>query len=35
MRWMTFYLKGKNKSKEIPPYELNHKEVLEEMNKKD
>lgn len=28
MRWMEFYLKGKNKGKKIPPYELDHKSKL-------
>jgi dipeptidyl aminopeptidase/acylaminoacyl peptidase len=28
MRWMEFYLKGKNKATEIPPYELPHKDAL-------
>ena len=31
MRWMDFYLKGKNKGKKIPPYALNHKKVLKDM----
>lgn len=34
MRWMEFYLKGKNKGKKIPPYELPHKKRLEESAKK-
>jgi dipeptidyl aminopeptidase/acylaminoacyl peptidase len=29
MRWMNFYLKGKNKADKIPPYELDHKSKLE------
>ncbi|WP_444995029.1 prolyl oligopeptidase family serine peptidase [Aliikangiella sp. IMCC44359] len=33
MRWMEFYLKGKNKGKDIPPYELNHREKLESLKK--
>jgi len=33
MRWMDFYLKGKNKHNEIPPYEINHDEVLKDMEK--
>jgi len=28
MRWMEFYLKGKNKGKKIPPYEVDHKSKL-------
>lgn len=31
MRWMEFYLKGKNKAKQLPPYELNHRKKLKEM----
>ena len=30
MRWMSFYLKGKNKGKQLPPYELNHSKSLKE-----
>lgn len=28
MRWMDFYLKGKNNGSKIPPYELNHAEKI-------
>ncbi|MGX5175094.1 prolyl oligopeptidase family serine peptidase [Aliikangiella sp. IMCC44653] len=28
MRWMEFYLKGDNKGKQIPEYELNHQQYL-------
>ncbi|WP_196139296.1 S9 family peptidase [Aliikangiella sp. G2MR2-5] len=30
MRWMNYYLKGKNKGKTLPPYELDHKSKLKE-----
>ncbi len=35
MRWMEFYLKGKNKGKQMPPYELDHAEQLKAKKKKD
>lgn len=28
MRWMEFYLKGKNKGKKMPPYEINHEKNI-------
>jgi dipeptidyl aminopeptidase/acylaminoacyl peptidase len=35
MRWMEFYLKGKNKGKQMPPYELDHAEQLKAKKEKD
>ncbi|MDH5434353.1 MAG: prolyl oligopeptidase family serine peptidase, partial [Gammaproteobacteria bacterium] len=34
MRWMEFYLKGRNNSDKMPPYEIDHKAVLEKIKAK-
>lgn len=34
MRWMEFYLKGRNKGKQLPPYEIDHMQEINEINDK-
>lgn len=34
MRWMEFYLKGKNKGKQLPPYEIEHQQMIDTVNGK-